>query len=241
MSVLTLVFTYIQSRFYRSPEVILGMNYAMAIDMWSLGCILAELYTGYPIFPGENEHEQLACIMEVLGVPDAYIVQKASRRKLFFDATGAPRPFVNNKGKRRRPNTKTLSSVLKCNDEQFIDFISKCLTWDPDKRLKPQPAMRHPWILARHRRMAPPPPEREGLTSLLSTGTRRTANGDKKMVISPPTPLVARVPAAQSASRNAAMSNRLARNSTYVVSVRGSAASDPSLMPKRSAWPDNDL
>ena len=37
----------------------------MAIDMWSFGCILAELYTGYPLFPGENEVEQLACIMEV--------------------------------------------------------------------------------------------------------------------------------------------------------------------------------
>ncbi|XP_032730718.1 dual specificity tyrosine-phosphorylation-regulated kinase 4 isoform X4 [Lontra canadensis] len=58
------VYTYIQSRFYRSPEVILGHPYNMAIDMWSLGCIMAELYTGYPLFPGENEVEQLACIME---------------------------------------------------------------------------------------------------------------------------------------------------------------------------------
>jgi serine/threonine protein kinase len=48
------VYTYIQSRFYRSPEVILGTSYGMPIDMWSVGCILAELYTGYPIFPGEN-------------------------------------------------------------------------------------------------------------------------------------------------------------------------------------------
>ena len=47
------VYTYIQSRFYRSPEVILGMNYHMAIDMWSLGCILAEMVTGVPLFPGE--------------------------------------------------------------------------------------------------------------------------------------------------------------------------------------------
>ena len=78
------MYTYIQSRFYRSPEVILGMNYNMAIDMWSLGCILAELYTGYPIFPGENEQEQLACIMEVLGLPDKELVQRSSRRKLFF-------------------------------------------------------------------------------------------------------------------------------------------------------------
>ncbi|KAI8846939.1 kinase-like domain-containing protein [Chytridium lagenaria] len=59
------VYTYVQSRFYRSPEVILGIGYNMAIDMWSLGCILAEMYTGYPLFPGENEQEQLACIMEV--------------------------------------------------------------------------------------------------------------------------------------------------------------------------------
>ena len=59
------MYTYIQSRFYRSPEVILGLPYGMPIDMWSFGCILAELYTGYPLFPGENEVEQLACIMEV--------------------------------------------------------------------------------------------------------------------------------------------------------------------------------
>ncbi|KAJ8002753.1 hypothetical protein DPEC_G00162220, partial [Dallia pectoralis] len=58
------VYTYIQSRFYRSPEVILGLPYSMAIDMWSLGCILAELYTGFPLFPGESEVEQIACFME---------------------------------------------------------------------------------------------------------------------------------------------------------------------------------
>ncbi|KAH9464040.1 hypothetical protein Pst134EB_003579 [Puccinia striiformis f. sp. tritici] len=142
------VYTYIQSRFYRSPEVILGMNYHMAIDMWSLGCILAELYTGYPIFPGETESEQLACIMEVLGMPDKYLIDRSSRRKLFFDSTGSARPIVNSKGRRRRVGSKTLQSVLKSDDELFVDFISKCLAWDPERRLKPDPAMRHPWILA---------------------------------------------------------------------------------------------
>ncbi|KAJ6257980.1 hypothetical protein Dda_7770 [Drechslerella dactyloides] len=78
------VYTYIQSRFYRSPEVILGMTYGLPIDMWSLGCILAELYTGYPIFPGENEQEQLACIMEVFGPPEKHLIEKSSRKKLFF-------------------------------------------------------------------------------------------------------------------------------------------------------------
>jgi dual specificity tyrosine-phosphorylation-regulated kinase 2/3/4 len=84
MFILKPVYTYIQSRFYRSPEVILGMNYHMGIDMWSLGCILAELYTGFPIFPGENEQEQLSCIMEVLGVPEKEYVNRSSRKKLFF-------------------------------------------------------------------------------------------------------------------------------------------------------------
>jgi serine/threonine protein kinase len=60
------------------------MNYHMAIDIWSLGCILAELYTGFPIFPGENEQEQLSCIMEVLGVPDKDFVNKSSRKRIFF-------------------------------------------------------------------------------------------------------------------------------------------------------------
>ena len=46
------VYTYIQSRFYRAPEVILGLPYGTPIDMWSMGCILAELFTGYPLFPG---------------------------------------------------------------------------------------------------------------------------------------------------------------------------------------------
>lgn len=56
----------------------------MAIDMWSFGCILAELYTGYPLFPGENEVEQLACIMEIFGMPSPSLLGEAQRRKLFF-------------------------------------------------------------------------------------------------------------------------------------------------------------
>ena len=51
------IYTYIQSRFYRAPEIILGIPYTPAIDMWSFGCVLAELYTGFPLFPGENEAE----------------------------------------------------------------------------------------------------------------------------------------------------------------------------------------
>lgn len=52
--------------------------------MWSLGCILAELYMGVPLFPGEDEHEQMACIMEVLGAPDQKLVQKSEKKYMFF-------------------------------------------------------------------------------------------------------------------------------------------------------------
>lgn len=54
-SVLLQIYQYIQSRFYRSPEVLLGTPYDLAIDMWSLGCILVEMHTGEPLFSGSNE------------------------------------------------------------------------------------------------------------------------------------------------------------------------------------------
>ena len=50
------IYTYIQSRFYRSPEIILGFKYSPQIDMWSFGCLLFELYKGVPLFPGQSEH-----------------------------------------------------------------------------------------------------------------------------------------------------------------------------------------
>jgi dual specificity tyrosine-phosphorylation-regulated kinase 1 len=53
------LYTYIQSRFYRSPEVLLGCEFSCPIDMWSLGCILVELHTGEPLFDGRDEYDQM--------------------------------------------------------------------------------------------------------------------------------------------------------------------------------------
>ncbi|KAK7485673.1 hypothetical protein BaRGS_00023122 [Batillaria attramentaria] len=140
------VYTYIQSRFYRSPEVILGLPYSMPIDMWSFGCILAELYTGYPLYPGENEVEQLACIMEVLGLPPAPVLDQATRRRLFFDSKGNPRCITNSKGKKRRVGSKDLQQALKTSDANFLDFVRRCLEWDPNMRMTPEEALQHEWI-----------------------------------------------------------------------------------------------
>jgi dual specificity tyrosine-phosphorylation-regulated kinase 2/3/4 len=63
----------------------MGIPYTAAIDMWSFGCILTELFTGVPIFPGESEQEQLSLIIEVLGLPDNNTLKNATRKKIFFD------------------------------------------------------------------------------------------------------------------------------------------------------------
>ena len=166
------VYTYIQSRFYRSPEVILGMSYGLPIDMWSLGCILAELLTGYPIFPGENEQEQLACIMEIFGPPEKHLIEKSSRKKLFFDSLGKPRVTVSTKGRRRRPSSKTLQQALKCDDEAFLDFITRCLRWDPDRRMKPDEAMQHEFVTGIKRSATRARPQMNGNTAVSSPQKR---------------------------------------------------------------------
>jgi len=140
------VYTYIQSRFYRAPEVMLGLPYTTAIDMWSLGCILAELCTGLPLFPGESEVEQFGMIMEVCGVPPKCIIELANRKDIFFDKGDLPILIANEKGKIRVPGSRSLEQILKGNDRRFVDFIERCLEWNPGKRMTPEEALRHPWI-----------------------------------------------------------------------------------------------
>lgn len=78
----TQAYSYIQSRFYRSPEVILGHSYSTAIDMWSLGCIMVELLTGEPLFAGKNELEQLCKICDTIGIPPFTFLEESKPAKL---------------------------------------------------------------------------------------------------------------------------------------------------------------
>lgn len=67
-------YTYIQSRFYRAPEIIIGAKYDNMIDIWSTGCIIAELFTGDPLLPGKNELEQIGLILELFGSPNSSLI-----------------------------------------------------------------------------------------------------------------------------------------------------------------------
>lgn len=60
------MYTYIQSRYYRSPEILLGLHYNTQIDIWSLGCVMAELFTGNPLFPGTSSQDQMSRIYIIL-------------------------------------------------------------------------------------------------------------------------------------------------------------------------------
>ncbi|KAI9303202.1 kinase-like domain-containing protein [Cunninghamella echinulata] len=83
------IYTYIQSRFYRSPEILLGLSYTGSIDMWSLGCIIAELFIGIPLFPGSSEYNQLRRIVDMLGMPPQDMLEKGSNSHDFFNKEDA--------------------------------------------------------------------------------------------------------------------------------------------------------
>ncbi|XP_078267772.1 homeodomain-interacting protein kinase 4-like [Rhinoraja longicauda] len=81
---------YIQSRFYRSPEILLGLPFSEKLDMWSLGCVMAELHLGWPIYPGTNEYDQIRYIVDAQGLPGDQLLETASKTHHFFKKARQP-------------------------------------------------------------------------------------------------------------------------------------------------------
>uniref|UniRef100_A0A8C1WS12 non-specific serine/threonine protein kinase n=1 Tax=Cyprinus carpio TaxID=7962 RepID=A0A8C1WS12_CYPCA len=76
--------TYLQSRYYRAPEIILGLPFFEAIDMWSLGCVIAELFLGWPLYPGALEFDQIRYISQTQGLPGEHLLNVGTKTSRFF-------------------------------------------------------------------------------------------------------------------------------------------------------------
>lgn len=165
------VYTYIQSRYYRSPEVLLGVPYGSEIDSWSLGCICAELYIGIPLFPGANEYEQLSRIVDMLGAlpqhmvragkfKDKYYVLDNNNYRLTTRQEYQQRVSITLPQFREYTNLASLDDLSVLDREThnvedspellplFIDFLKGLLKLDPRERWSARQAVTHPFVTA---------------------------------------------------------------------------------------------
>ena len=129
---------YVATRWYRAPEIMLTFKqYTKAIDIWSVGCILAEMLSGKPLFPGRDYHHQLTLILDVLGTPtlDEFYAITTRRSRDYIRALPfrKKRPFAT-----LFPNASSLA----------VDFLTKTLTFDPKKRISVEQALAHPYLEA---------------------------------------------------------------------------------------------
>ncbi|KAJ7672657.1 kinase-like domain-containing protein [Mycena rosella] len=131
---------YVATRWYRAPEIMLGFReYDTAIDVWSIGCILAELLSSQPLFKGKDYVDQLKKILDVLGSPEETVLQKIASEKARAYVRSLPIS-------KKRPFAKILPSA----DLQAIELLSHMLTFDPDQRFTVAEALEHPWLSGYH-------------------------------------------------------------------------------------------
>lgn len=127
---------------YRAPELLLGAKeYSTAIDMWSLGCIMAELLAKEPLFNGKTEFDQLDKIFRILGTPNKGIWPG------FTSLPGVKVNFVNQRfNKLREKFPPTPFSGRPTLSEKGFDLLNKLLTYDPEKRITAEEALNHEWF-----------------------------------------------------------------------------------------------
>ena len=154
--------SYIQSRSYRAPEVIMGCNYDYKIDIWSLGCILAELYSKTVLFQSDSVHSLLARVIGIIGPIPEWMFEKGTTVKgmfcdeklLYMEAEAVndtnANISTNSVGKKKMhvivPKRTLLKNRLHCEDEHFIEFLRYLLKIDPNERPTADEALNHPWF-----------------------------------------------------------------------------------------------
>ncbi|PUZ37298.1 hypothetical protein GQ55_9G107900 [Panicum hallii var. hallii] len=140
--------SYVQSRSYRAPEVILGLPYDKKIDIWSLGCILAELCTGNVLFQNDSPATLLARVMGIIGsIEQAMLAQGRDTYKYF---TKNHMLYERNQESNRLeyliPKKTSLRHRLPMADQGFIEFVAYLLEVNPKKRPSASEALKHPWL-----------------------------------------------------------------------------------------------
>ncbi|XP_066559082.1 uncharacterized protein LOC136749046 [Amia ocellicauda] len=173
---------YLQTRYYRAPEMILGLRVSEAIDMWSLGCIIAELFLGTPLFPGASTHDQIRYIIQTLGFPADHLLSAGTETTKYF-ARDPDLPY--HLWRLRTPLETGIEwkeqrkYIFNCLDDvaqinmrtelegsdlwakladrrEFVDLLKKMLTIDSEKRITPSEILNHPFITMTHLHDFPP-------------------------------------------------------------------------------------
>ncbi|TMW64053.1 hypothetical protein Poli38472_014170 [Pythium oligandrum] len=131
---------YVVTRWYRAPEIMLGcMKYTKEVDVWSMGCIFAEMISRKPLFPGQDYIDQLHLIMNALGAP--------SDQELYFLTNARARKFMNAEfHKRGRNPVKPLPELFPEAQADAMDLLQKMLVIDPNKRISIDDALAHPYL-----------------------------------------------------------------------------------------------
>jgi dual specificity tyrosine-phosphorylation-regulated kinase 2/3/4 len=131
------IFSYIQSRYYRAPEVLYGLRYGPAIDMWSFACVVYELLVGEPLFAAEDEKELAEMIEAAIGPPPKKIYRSGTRWNYFSK--------LRKSGFSER--NETLAFLLTSLPQVISKFVSSCIVWNPEERMTPEQALASEWIL----------------------------------------------------------------------------------------------
>ncbi|KAG0155088.1 hypothetical protein PDIDSM_661 [Penicillium digitatum] len=157
---------YLVSRFYRAPEIILGIPYDYAIDVWSIGCTLFELYTGKILFTGRNNNQMLRSIMECRGKYPPKLLRRGSLAPHHFDEklnfhsveedkiTGRlhtkivdfKKPTRDLKSRLMAQGTRGMPDAEVKELTMFLDLLDRCLSLNPEKRITPAEALKHPFL-----------------------------------------------------------------------------------------------
>ncbi|KAL5721960.1 hypothetical protein ACHQM5_005537 [Ranunculus cassubicifolius] len=136
------------SRSYRAPEVILGLPYDKKIDIWSLGCILAELCTGNVLFQNDSPATLIARVIGIIGPIEQGMLAKG--RDVYKYFTKNHMLYERNQDTNRLeyliPKKSSLRHRLPMGDQGFVDFVNHLLEINPKKRPNAIEALKHPWL-----------------------------------------------------------------------------------------------